>query len=345
MPRKSGDLIVMFLDAGQGDCTLVEFPDGKLMLVDCGSIKNGSVVLGGIMNVITSRAARNGNCIDRLVLTHADRDHYNLIPYLFTGPNALSVGKIYYGGPLNLYSPISMGNGKKNVPRFDVQKWLRSYGANASPPPVTWRPDEELSTVDVDVYVLAANWNLPGSPGAKRSWTGDMKNRNCIVLMLQYNNAKVFLMADSTQPTEEYILRSAKSLLPPVNSSILKMGHHGSAKSSCDAWIKAIKPVSLFCSSDTRTYNSTGMPTQATIERVENLGRKLDSCGEHSYVVFDKRSGRFKAMPRVERTICTSLYELEYDPPGSTTFVSTGGSWYAHTNGNGQFWYEDTIER
>jgi hypothetical protein len=49
----SGIFTAMFLDAGQGDCTLVKYPDDTLLLVDCGCIKNGVKVSKKIREVLT----------------------------------------------------------------------------------------------------------------------------------------------------------------------------------------------------------------------------------------------------------------------------------------------------
>lgn len=67
----SGDrlsnLVVRFLDVGQGDASLVEFPDGKTMLIDTPT---------GESSTVTSALAADGRgSIDWLVATHPDADH------------------------------------------------------------------------------------------------------------------------------------------------------------------------------------------------------------------------------------------------------------------------------
>jgi hypothetical protein len=37
-------LQVIFMDSGQGDATLLVYPDGSLVLIDCGCIKNTAKV-------------------------------------------------------------------------------------------------------------------------------------------------------------------------------------------------------------------------------------------------------------------------------------------------------------
>lgn len=63
----SSDLVVKFLDVGQGDASLVEFPDGKTMLIDTPA---------GGSSTVTSALAKDGRkSIDWLVATHPDADH------------------------------------------------------------------------------------------------------------------------------------------------------------------------------------------------------------------------------------------------------------------------------
>ena len=64
----AGEYKVHFIDVGQGDSSLIEFPDGKKMLIDTGedSAENNLLRYLDSVNITT---------IDYLVLTHTDSDH------------------------------------------------------------------------------------------------------------------------------------------------------------------------------------------------------------------------------------------------------------------------------
>lgn len=65
-------LVVRYLDVGQGDATVVEFPDGRTMVIDAGRE-------GG--QTVTSALAGDGRArIDWLVETHPDADHIGGLP-------------------------------------------------------------------------------------------------------------------------------------------------------------------------------------------------------------------------------------------------------------------------
>ena len=68
--RADGELRIHFIDVGQGDCTLVELPDGKTMLIDGGNSKKSTE-----KKVLRHLNALKINTIDYLIVTHADVDH------------------------------------------------------------------------------------------------------------------------------------------------------------------------------------------------------------------------------------------------------------------------------
>lgn len=66
-PATLTDLVVRFVDVGQGDATILEFPDGKTMLIDTPTGKS---------EVVESTLRADGrSTIDWLVATHPDADH------------------------------------------------------------------------------------------------------------------------------------------------------------------------------------------------------------------------------------------------------------------------------
>lgn len=101
-PRPSSDVVVTTLDVGQGDSILVEFPDGRRMLIDGGGVAAGrflglqeestfSIGEDVVSAYLFSRGIRR---IDSVVLTHAHNDH---IDGLFDVIENFSIGDVWLG--------------------------------------------------------------------------------------------------------------------------------------------------------------------------------------------------------------------------------------------------------
>lgn len=85
-PQSLDTLTVRFVDVGQGDGTIVEFPDGKTMLIDAGRDSMAAVA----MNATLSADGRSQ--IDWLVATHPDADHIGGLPAVIS---ANTVGSVW----------------------------------------------------------------------------------------------------------------------------------------------------------------------------------------------------------------------------------------------------------
>ena len=78
-PKSYSDFLIICLAMGQGDCTIVRCPDGRILMIDCGSkaYLTDNLRLKAQQIIRYQKLAGTRNKIDALILTHPDRDHYN----------------------------------------------------------------------------------------------------------------------------------------------------------------------------------------------------------------------------------------------------------------------------
>ena len=317
-------LQIIFMDAGQGDCTLIVHPDNSLVLVDCGCKKNKDIVSGEISTVLSRFLSKTGNRLKALVLTHPDGDHYNLIKALIID-NGVTIDTIYYGGLRTDYSGLST--------------WLRDHGnavdfsqgytSIAVVPGLSYN-GTGTKNQNVDVRILAAN-------------CGDSKvkadaNPNSIVLMLTFWDVNIFLMGDSTYQTEILLIFRLGAEIGDLmkgRRSVLKAGHHGSKTSSTQSWLNLVKPQVVFISSDTRTFSGVSIPRSEIIDRIFALNTLYDFGDkfEHKYVQYNDATDRHQQVS-TKKGMFTTLHLLNF-APNNTDFTAYGTSWYYSISNDG----------
>lgn len=304
---------IIFMDAGQGDSTLIVYPDGELTLIDCGCKKNKDIVQTQIYKVLNRYTEKNKR-LKNLILTHPDGDHYNLVAELVN--SGITVGTVYYGGQASDYigltnwlnnhgNAVSFNQGHGSV---DVVAGLSYDGKNQTP--------------SVFARILSAN---AGDPSVKAD-----ANPNSIVLLVSYVGINFFLMGDSTELTENFIIDNLGTGLDDLlknHRTVLKAGHHGSNTSSKERWLKKIVPEVCFISSDTRTFSGVSIPRSEVVERVFDFGKLYDFGGnyEHKYVEYNDMTDVHEQISTT-KALFTTLHILNF--VNQTEFVAYGTTWY-----------------
>lgn len=288
-------LYVNFLDVGQGDGTIITFPNGEKMLVDLGSVKNsqsaGEDALTYLKNEVKSKY------IKYLFLTHPDRDHYNLIPDL----SSFRYKQSYYGGYYNQYAPLLMLNIK-----LKCNNNCRGF------PPFT--EISHLFTEDkVEVWLLSANYNY---------YDKNSRNNHSLVLMLVYNKVKIILMGDAEEPVELEIIKNDTNNLCQ-NISVLKMGHHGSNNGTSEAWIKYTQPRFVFVSADSKWEH----PYYEAVNRAISSPRIINNVRDHGWIrsnpKTDKKPYYVAEGKYREIAMYSNIYHIEYDKYNNFTAYGT----------------------
>lgn len=338
------ELKIMVMDAGQGDCILVVYPDNSLMLVDCGSTKSGPEVLPGVEEVIEDNiqgfSAGGPNVIDTLVLTHPDIDHYNQLTTVAADLN-LRFGEAYYGSKIDWYNAATKTFLRNTNKVQKLHNNLTNGYAEGS------TSTGALTRAGVSGWIIAAN------ACNRRSQNGAVKNGDSIVILLEYQGFRIFLMGDATGRTEDFILQSRNKNRIQWSAGdhvALKVGHHGSNTSSTQPWIEHIMPEVLFISSETKPYGFKGLPLRSVISDIKTWTEAksgqspfLHTGNQHTYVEFDDAAPRparkdvvklFRQKSTTE-SIYTTNYGIQQQTPPAPIDVYGGTYYYTITDQGG----------
>jgi len=233
-------LLVEAIDVGQGDSLLLIAPDGETLLVDGGGFGGGPRQASQEFDIgeeVVSQAlwSRGIRRLDLVALSHAHSDHMGGLPAVLRNfhPAELWVGN---NPPVGAYTALldeAAGLGVK----------VRSLHAG-----------DVLGLGDAQVRVLAPFAGY--QPGA------EPENNDSLVLRVAYGATSVLLEGDAEAPIEEAMLAE-----PELQSTLLKVGHHGSVTSTQPAFLAGVAPHWAVISCGLR--NRYGHPRQEVLEELE----------------------------------------------------------------------------
>ena len=106
-------------------------------------------------------------------------------------------------------------------------------------------------------------------PDSSNNISENALNNNSIVCKLHYNNFSMLFTGDIEEIAEGEILRKYKNNIKILNSTVLKVGHHGSKTSSIQEFVEAVKPKLALIG--VGENNKFGHPNYEVLERLENL--------------------------------------------------------------------------
>lgn len=220
-----GVLRVTFLDVGQGDCALIEFPNGQTILIDSGGTadlgKHHSAIREdspGIGERVVSRAlwARGIRRLDAVIATHPDSDHIQGFSEIAEN---FPIGAAWHG-------PVNPAD--------------RTFQTFAAAMNRHGTPLRELSA-PLELAFGAARLSIIGPSAA-----GNLKTDNdrSLVVKLTYG-ARSFLFTGDIEAAAEADLLARGA---PLACDVLKAPHHGSKSSSTPAFIRAVGAAHVvFC--------------------------------------------------------------------------------------------------
>ncbi|HEX4955648.1 MAG TPA: DNA internalization-related competence protein ComEC/Rec2 [Thermoanaerobaculia bacterium] len=240
-----GQRELVMLDVGQGDAFLLRDGD-RALLIDGGGFADGDFAAAVLLPALLDEGLPE---LEAVVLTHGDVDHcgglVDLASYLRLGE--LWAGSSIAGSECGAELAATFALSRRRV----------------------------LATGDVIVW---RGWRLrvlspePGSRVAQ-------DNESSLVLLAETHGLRVLLTGDIGETTERRLVGRWGNGL---EAEVLKVGHHGSARSSSLRFLATVRPRLALISAG--RGNRYGHPAASALERLAWSGARVLSTDRHGRV-------------------------------------------------------------
>ena len=285
--RKEGELKIHFLDVGQGDSTVLEFPDGRSMIIDGGdgTFDNTAAILR-YLNALKIKKP------DFMLLTHSDSDHCGGLDEVLEVNGA---GVVY--APL-IENPAIIA---------EYAAFYAAVTKSDAEAVVSRRYLQISSQIEAYPYTLTFLWPFGGENQGETPYDkvngGDYTdadvNDTSAVVWLDYSGTSALFCGDATARVEEALIRDSElgffvETGVELNSTeILKVSHHGSATGTSESFAAYlnVKTAVISCGKN----NLYGHPALSVCETLERTGAEIyrtDRRGNIVVTVFPDGSYR-----------------------------------------------------
>ena len=236
------DLRVSFLDVGQGDAAVVEFPGSHVMVIDGGGFMSQTFDSGRAIVAPFLWQKKIGQ-VDTLVLSHPNLDHYGGLEFL---AEHLGVTSFWFNA-----------DKRSKSQRFKrLMTTLERNGVEIRPL-CSGSQDQEINSVRIQILHPPC------------SQTGLDTNDASLVLRLSHGEVDILFSGDVETAGERILLSTSAQLA----SEILKVPHHGSRSSSTLPFLEAVSPQVAIASLG--HHNRFRFPAPKVVDRYERQGVAL----------------------------------------------------------------------
>lgn len=245
---EAGQLRVHVLDVGQGDCILVQTADGRNVLIDGGDRDAAEAV--------TDYLLKNGvHRIDLLMITHPHSDHIGGLPEILEkfGVSGVVDAGLPHGS--QTYGRVLSTIESRRILYKKAVKGLKVGVGGDLTLGILWPPKDYAVYGDV------------------------MLNNGSVVARIQFGDVSFLFAGDIERESEGLLLASGQGL----ESTVLKVAHHGSDSSTTNEFLQVVKPVYAIIS--VGVDNEYGHPAESILRRLNAAGAKVLRTDEQGTVV------------------------------------------------------------
>jgi len=267
LPNK--DARITFLDVGQGDCTLIELPSGRNILIDGGGSFDDRFDIG--RRVVGPYLWNRGiGRLDLVILSHPHPDHLNGLRALV---QKFWIAEVWDSG---LDSGLKgYGDFKKDV----IKRNIRYRALSADDPPIVF--------YETELRVLHPSHGFVSL--ARKAY--DAENNRSLVVQVKYRDQAFIFSGDIGAEAEQEVVKNA-AMLP---CDLLKVPHHGSRTSSSEAFVAKVNPRTAVIT--VGKGNWYRHPSEEVVARYEANGTRLFRTDQQGAIVVFARKNGLSVLP------------------------------------------------
>lgn len=234
-------LKIHFLDVGQGDSCFIITPNHKTILIDGGGSTSSSFDVGKD-TVIPYLLDKGYTKINYVFISHFDQDHVGgILPVL----EELHIGQIF------ISPQVEKSENYETFLELVKQKDLKVQEVKAG---------DKIIIEDITFQIL---WPI------EKPIEENMLNNNAMVMKLQYKSFSMLFTGDIEEIAEKKILNLYKDNADKLNTTVLKVAHHGSKSSSTEEFLKVVN--SKVAIIGVGENNMFGHPNNEVLERLQSF--------------------------------------------------------------------------
>jgi beta-lactamase superfamily II metal-dependent hydrolase len=246
-------LTLAVMDVGQGQSIVICTPNGRVIVVDCGSTsgRNGARNAASVVRDYLKSMGKSR--IDMVILSHPHDDHINGFAYLL---HKVKTSQVLDTG-IQTATP-------------DYRQFMRII--NATHPKYRIADKGTIAFLDDGVRLTVLH--------PVRGMNSPDLNESSMVMRIEYGKISFLIASDAGFLAECEMLYEKQ----PVRSTVLVVGHHGSELASSPEWLRAVNPDVAAISVGKR--NSYGHPSKEVLLRLHSLKVKVYRTDSNGAILF-----------------------------------------------------------
>ncbi len=289
------NLNLMFLHVGQGDCTFIQTPGLRTVMIDCGTcagieeagtpnVRTGlGHVMSAIRGLVYSDRRANKTDLDILIFTHPDRDHHNKLGKV--SAEFAKIKRVYHSNRLRRYidgdtntsqhvQSVCAAAGRKRTRVRRGEKTINGVAAKKADQRGTdteWVDEHGALVILQEEYctirILAAEVGFPADELINPN-DAVAANRASLVTLIEAFGKRILICGDATKATEQYLLDTYRNthLAQPID--ILRCSHHGSDEDcNISGFVAALRAKEVIVSAAMKSNPGHGLPAVEVMKR------------------------------------------------------------------------------